>query len=78
MAFAKSLNDSTSVCSLSPFNTFYIVQALANLGHLEHAVAAVRRKGHESIVPFLREFIGLDVVDVESTFGEAPAATAAF
>ena len=41
VAFAKSLNDSTSICSLSPFNTFYIVQALANLGHLEHAVAAV-------------------------------------
>eukprot|EP01050_Picozoa_sp_SAG11_P019064 SAG11_NODE_2979_length_2795_cov_1.494807_1_plen_384_part_10 len=40
-AFAKSLNDSTKICSFSPFNTFYIVQALANLGHHEHAVAAV-------------------------------------
>ena len=39
--FGQNFNDSVSVCSLSPFNTFYIVQAIANLGHYEHAVAAV-------------------------------------
>jgi hypothetical protein len=39
--FARNFNDSVSICSLSPFNTFYIVQALANSGYLEHALGAV-------------------------------------
>ena len=39
--FAKNFNDSVSVCSFSPFNTFYTVQAMANLGRLEHAIGAV-------------------------------------
>lgn len=39
--FSSVFNDSTKVCSLSPFNTYYIVQALANLGHWEHAISAV-------------------------------------
>ena len=29
VAFGKSLNDSTKICSLSPFNTYYIVQVRA-------------------------------------------------
>ena len=41
--FAKNFNDSVSVCSFSPFNTFYTVQAMANLGHLEHAVSTVNK-----------------------------------
>eukprot|EP01043_Picozoa_sp_COSAG02_P001204 COSAG02_NODE_24_length_52386_cov_726.042898_23_plen_593_part_00 len=39
--FSAILNDSTKVCSFSPFNTYYIVQALANLGKWEHAIATV-------------------------------------
>lgn len=39
--FSAIFNDSTKVCSFSPFNTYYIVQALANLGRWEHAIAAV-------------------------------------
>jgi len=39
----RLFNDSVTVCSLSPFNTFYIVQALANTGHYELALATVAR-----------------------------------
>jgi hypothetical protein len=35
VAFGKSLNDSTKICSLSPFNTYYIVQVRAREEHRE-------------------------------------------
>ena len=40
---SQQFNDSVTICSLSPFNTYYIVQALANTGHHELALAAVNR-----------------------------------
>ena len=40
---SQQFNDSVTICSLSPFNTYYIVQALANTGHYQLAVAAVNR-----------------------------------
>ena len=31
--FAKNFNDSISICSFSPFNTFYTVQGIYNIIH---------------------------------------------
>ena len=41
--FARNLNDSTKICSVSPFNTYYTIQGLANLGYYEHAIATVKK-----------------------------------
>ena len=41
--FDNVLNDAVTICSLSPFNTFFTLQALANTGHYEHALTVINR-----------------------------------
>lgn len=41
--FDAVLNDAVTICSLSPFNTFFTLQGLANAGHYEHALTVVNR-----------------------------------
>ncbi len=40
--FAAVLNNSRTICSWSPFNQYWILQALGNLGQAEHAVASIK------------------------------------
>ena len=40
--FSQHFNDSTSICSWSPFNQYYILQSLGNMGMMEYALASVR------------------------------------
>ena len=40
--FSKVLNNSVTICSWSPFNQYWILQALGNLNRMEHATASIR------------------------------------
>jgi hypothetical protein len=40
--FEFALNDSVNVCSWSPFNQYWILQALGNADKMEHAVASIK------------------------------------
>lgn len=40
--FSRVFNDTTSLCSWSPFNQYWNLQALGNMGKLDHALASVR------------------------------------
>jgi hypothetical protein len=40
---AAQFNDSTTICGLSPFNTYFVLQALAAAGELDRGLAAVHQ-----------------------------------
>ena len=40
--FSQNFNDSVNICSWSPFNSFYILQALGNMGKIDHATAMLK------------------------------------
>ena len=40
--FTQSFNDSTQICSWSPFNSYYILQALGNMGKKDYAASMMK------------------------------------
>jgi hypothetical protein len=40
--FSLQFNDSTTLCSWSNFNQFWILQALGNMGKMDYALASIR------------------------------------
>ena len=40
--FQQSLSDSVTVCSWSNFNTYWIIQAIGNLGKMDYAIATLK------------------------------------
>eukprot|EP01060_Flectonema_neradi_P034670 TRINITY_DN615_c0_g2_i1.p1 TRINITY_DN615_c0_g2~~TRINITY_DN615_c0_g2_i1.p1 ORF type:complete len:813 (+),score=128.70 TRINITY_DN615_c0_g2_i1:1111-3549(+) len=40
--FKQVFNDSVTICSWSPFNSYYILQALGNMGKMDYAMAMMR------------------------------------
>lgn len=40
--FASTFNDSINICSWSPFNQYWILQALGNADKMDHAVASIK------------------------------------